>query len=255
MFRACRSWNRRQLLLVLTVFAVVAPAAPAQVLTSFAELTAVPPSGSTNRLEFTVTLPDILGGISSSDTSDVSGTLDAELAYDLVGTTPVFNGLTLTGGRVFLTDMTLDFLLGLVTITTQGMSGVPGTPAPPGAVVAGTFNGSSHQIAFDQGTIVSSGLVVDTRDLSVEPSISTGSDTGTIEILGTTLNGPTATYDVALTLPVSSIDTDIVNNITVELETSGSVRAEGSFTVVIPEPATGAMIAGCLMMSLRPRRR
>jgi len=216
------------------------------------DMVLTPPTPTANR----ITLDIDIGIDSDSDTADYSGHITVATSFDMVNLAPDFDELTFVGGTVAATDMDFNFALGLLQLTATGVAGTPTTALPPGSVTTTAFNAADHQIQFNQGMLTATGLVSQATDLAVEPATAGGSGAGVFAVTGSSVAGTTATYDVVLIMPIDSQDTSTIDTLTVTTAFTGSLRATGSFSVEIPEPATGvALIGGALALLRRPAGR
>lgn len=121
-------------------------------------LTLVPATASENRL--TVTISATSGTLTATDTetTNVSGTLSAQLNTDTTGATSQF---TIQNGNLSMTDMNFNLralgFISVATINTSGMGGTASTITPPGlatpTVSGGTFEASLHRLLINQGAI------------------------------------------------------------------------------------------------------
>jgi len=150
-------------------------------------------------------------------------------------------GLEFTGGTINFsnTGFTLDFgFLGTINASGSGISATLDTPDPPQPVSGTTFNASEHQLILNSGTFyfTASGLIGGTfepftLDLSTDPVVTTNNGTGTILISLLSVDGHTATYDIAFTMPIDFSE-EIYSDpsIILTLAGEGTLAAQGRFS-------------------------
>jgi len=215
------------------------------------DLTLTPP-GDVNTMDVVLTAEAFGNTLSDSDTATVTGNMIASLGIALDPATQEVAGveqLEFTGGTIRLSDVFLElnfgFLIGKITASGTGIAGSPDTPVPPGTVVGDEFDTAEHQVTLDQGNFhavgsgfVLGGLFPETDiDLSETPIEATSQMTGYIDVSLQSVDADTATYDVAVSLPVDfteEVYSDESFSATVSIV--GTLVAEGQFTRDIPGP-------------------
>jgi hypothetical protein len=214
------------------------------------DLAFVPPSGSTNTVDLTVTVTAYGIPKIDSDSATVSGNMRANLNCDFDPVTrqiTALTGLTFdpSGSRFEFSDVSLELnygiLIGKILIDGTDIGGTFQTPNPPGTVSAGDFDTAEHEVVLDQGTLYAdgTGLLLNglfqpmTFDLASEPITGTTEATGHISASLLSTAGYQATYDVTLTLPLS-FDQELYNDpdtgITVWVAAEGTFQTYGTFT-------------------------
>jgi hypothetical protein len=183
---------------------------------------------------------------SDSGQTSLNGTLMAELHVDTSSGFPTPTGITFNGGRVEASDVTFEFLLGIVEIQLSDLAGFPATPLPPGDITDNRFDASQHQLIINEGTIKAIGTTI---DLSTDPVLTDGEGRGSITLTQVgPAEGDLFTYDVNVSLPVSGVDTFVVENvplygsIDVDVSMAGKVEAKDRFSLSIP--AKPILLAG-----------
>ena len=228
-----------------------------------------PPAAPVNTLDVSITV-DVTGGgsIADGDTTTASGNMLADLhaTFDPAHLATV-TGLEFTGGTMAFTDMSflLDFsVFGSIAAASQGMQATPDTPVPPGSVTGTTFPGLEHDVIFNAGTVdftpsgpIAGSLSPFTYSLSANPLAVTNNAPGTLTVSAPTIVALNATYDVFLSIPVDFSEIMLQDpDVSVELSGTGTIQASGQFVRVIPEPASGVLLAlGAVAALLRRRRR
>jgi predicted enzyme related to lactoylglutathione lyase len=207
-------------------------------------LTLVPATAIENRL--TVTITANASGItaSDSDTTDVSGTLSAELNTDPTGATSEF---TLQGGNLAMTDMDFNLralgFISVATINTSGMGGTATTITPPGLVTpsvsGGTFDASLHRMLINEGaitgelTIPGDPVVPINENFATSPVEGTGSGTGSLTVTPGTVTETHRLFAVTMTLPVDFTDNQTISGTPVTIRVQGTIKATGTIAVPI----------------------
>ena len=264
-----RSFQKALFACALAGLAVLS-AAPAGAEIIPVNLTLDPPAAPINTLDVSITVTVTGGGtIADGDTTTASGNMLADLhaTFHPVTHVATVTGLEFTGGMMAFTDMS--FLLnfggfGTIGADSLGMQATPDTPVPPGSVTGTTFPALEHEVIFNAGTVdfTPTGLIAGvlapfTYDLSTNPLAVTTNAPGTLTVSPPTIVALNATYDVFLSIPVDFSEIMFQDpNASVELSGIGTIQATGQFTRVIPEPASGLLLAlGAVAALLRRRRR
>ena len=233
------------------------------------DLTLDPATPSVNTLNVDITVNVTGGGtIADGDTTTASGNMLADLhaTFNLSTHVATVTGLEFTGGTMPFTDMSflLDFsLFGSIAAVSQGMQATPDTPLPPGSVTGTTFAALEHDVIFNAGIvdITPSGMIATvlppmSHDFSTSPLAVSNNALGTLTVSTPTIVFPNATYDVSLSIPVDFDEIMFQDpNGSVELSGTGTIQASGQFTRIIPEPASGLLLAFGAAALLRRRRR
>jgi hypothetical protein len=193
-------------------------------------------------------------GSSDSDSSPVSGTLEAVLDVTTSGGIPAITGIEFTGGE-FMNDEAFHFsltVLGFLTADLEGRDfvGVPRTPLPPAPVSSDPlapltfqYDAADHVLSFNQGVIEVSGAFNETLDLSQDPvsGMPPAGSLATIELARGTTVGELTEFTATLTQPLSFLDTFEVDagivTLPVEVDVSGQAIAMGSFFLSAPTNA------------------
>lgn len=185
--------------------------------------------------------------VSDTDTSTGSGMIEADL--DVVFHPLDVTGLTFTGGRMFLTDVSFvleyGLFVGRIFAEGTGISGYLNTTDSPGPVAAGSFPTVEHEVVLDQGTAeaVPSGLLLPllvdpvTIDLSAAPVTAASMTTGTLNWALAGVSGDHAIYDADLYFPIDFVGRPESNETLIaDLAFEGLLTARGQFAVTIPHP-------------------
>ncbi len=175
-----------------------------------------------------------IGFNADKQTSDVSGTMEADLGWEFEGDGIRITELTLTGGALGFTD--LDFLLGLVEVQGRGLGGTTNTLNPPGSsvVTEGTFAAADHEMIINQGLFLVTGAP--DYDLSENPFGGSGSGEGTVSLTEIGRVGNQVTYESILTLPIAFTDQQPIapgSPIFIDIEVSGTLQGSGQFSVTV----------------------
>ena len=206
------------------------------------------PPDPMNQFDISVTAQAFGMPRSGSDTATVTGNVLAALGIEFDPVTHEVTSvdeLEFTGGTIYLSDVSLTLnygLLGTILVSGTGVSGTLDTPDPPGTVTEGTFNTAEHLVILNNGqfhaygTGAVGGLFEPiTIDLSAEPVGATTDMTGYLDASLSTVVRETATYDVAMTLPV---DFDEVvydqDRVVVTVAVVGTVESTGEFSRTVP---------------------
>lgn len=245
------------------------PAAPAGAEIIPMDLQLDPAVGSVNILDVSITA-DVTGAGSAADgdTTTASGNMLADLhaAFDPATHAATVTGLEFTGGTMAFTDMS--FLLnfggmGTVSAVSTDMQATPDTPVPPGSVTGTSFPTLEHDVIFNAGTVditpsgpIAGFLTPFTYDFSTNPLAVTNDAPGTLVVSAPIIIALNATYDVFLSVPLDFNEIMLQDpSVSVELAGTGTIQARGEFTRVIPEPASGLLMALGAAALLRRRRR
>jgi hypothetical protein len=194
-------------------------------------------------------------GLSDSDTdsSAISGTMDALLGLDFNSGNLGIKTLQFNGGDLNLVknmhfDIDISFIVPIfsIDIDTVGLGGEPDTPSPstispiarPGT--NGQFAASQHEVILNQGSINVTGDLNDTIALSSNPisGASNSATPGQVVIAQTAqdLGANTTTYSITITTPVGvqEVIEDSSSGIssTTTITGTGSVRAAVTDLVV-----------------------
>ena len=208
-----------------------------------------------------------VGSIGDDQTTTASGNVLANLyaTFDPGTHAATVTGLEFTGGTTAYADMSflLDFgVLGTIAADSAGMQSTSDTPAPPGTVTGTTFPCLEHEVIFNAGTVnfTATGLAATylppfTYDVSANPIITSANASGTLTVSAPTIVALNATYDVLLSIPLDFDESMYQDaNASVTLSGAGTIQASGQFTRVIPEPASGLLLAFGAAAALLRRR-
>ena len=173
-------------------------------------------------------------GMSDSDTTTVTGTVEADLDlyFDAgMGEVADINSIQFTGGQLNFSDMSFNLLFGAMVANATGVGGRVDSPYGAGAVMGNIFDTIDHMLILDQGVIHAAGMGEEmTIDLAVEPMALSGDETGSVSVVLESLDGDEATYSVELILPIE-YDEVILDDGTFQVNFGGSgvVTAYGYF--------------------------
>lgn len=188
-----------------------------------------------NRITVTVA-PQVVFDLSDSDTTTLTGTVDATFDIDPAAATT--RELTLTNGRANGTSMSFarSFLGQGYNITVSNLSTGLYTINPPGVVTpaTGQFAASQHRFEIDQGTISGTALgsPVNESFTPENPASGTGSGTGTVTLVPAGDSGIYRTFAVTVVMPVTINDSFVTGTTTVNVTASGTLKGTG--TVQVP---------------------
>ena len=224
------------------------------------QLNLTSPGGGTNQLTMTITEHAL--GTSDTQTGDFTGHLTADFGVTF-GPGPAFTasvtdiGYSLDSpGNLELSNMTFILVGGLEQINVTGVKGSLITPPyPPSAhgfgtvnPVTGDFAVDVHDLQLNGGNISDSlGLIDPPMDLGAAPqNLDLIGPDGTVTVTKAGQVGDEVTYNVDWTLPIQ-----FSGELPPPPETSqatiagiGQLHATGSFTHIVPEPGTIAMLLG-----------
>lgn len=183
---------------------------------------------------------------SSSDTTDLSGTIQVALEID--PDTDQVSEMTIINGTVTGTPISLSGggAAGSYSFSSNTLGGILSTPNPPGIVdpPTGDFDASQHAFEINQGVLSGTftPFVGNPTNLSFDFGSSSvtgaGSGTGNVALTPTGSTPTSKTYDVVVTLPLSVTDTfDVITGlVTATVNVTGITKAAGTVTIdVTPE--------------------
>lgn len=207
-----------------------------------------------NALSITVD-PGAEGQLEDTDTSILTGTIDAAFDVDIINHTT--SEITLSNGLVNLSDCSFSrseyfpIILKNIAYTadTTGLKAEIYTFDPPGAsiVIDDEFEAFDQAFIVNQGTLT--GEVVETpgpttpftQDYAVEPINGAGADgeLGTVTLTPNGGDASTTNYIVEITLPIASDDIRPVGDPPRDLRiaTSGTIKATGNLQVSTGTPS------------------
>ncbi len=197
----------------------------------------VPPAGSANTIDIHLSGNFLVG--SDTEQAKLSGWSDVDLDLDLSSGDPVLNGFAFRSGDISLSDVTFSLAFGAIQLGTQGLSGVPSTPSPPGPVVDGQISAEHHLFTINRGSIAAAN---ETTDFSAAPIIATGVGIGfasLTEVMPPTRD--TRQFRVRLDIPVSADEVLTVENVPllgttdINADVQGQIVAEKVFELAIPD--------------------
>ena len=213
------------------------------------DLQLLPPSGSVNKFDITVTAFASGTEEHDTDTTTVTGNALSVLTFDLDPMTceATVTGLEFTGGRIHISDpsFTLDYgWLGKINASGGNISGTLDTPSPPGSILGIIFPADEHTVTLDQGTFHASGTGLVgglfepmAINLTTQPITATPEGIGTLTVSSPAIVGRSGTYDVTLVMPVNFQERVLDNDpLFVDVAGTGSVRATAQFTQPLPDP-------------------
>ena len=230
--------------IVTLLVSAIAALAHAQADIGNGTLTLAPATAIENRL--TVTISATSGTLTAfdSDTTNVSGTLSAELNTDPTGATSQF---TIQNGSLAMADMSFNLkalgFISVATINTPGMGGTANTITPPGLVTptvsGGTFDASLHRLLINQGaitgelTIPGDPVVPINESFANSPVEGTGAGTGSLTVTPGTVTETQRFFAVTMTLPVDFTDNQTISGTPVTIRVQGTIKASGTIAVPI----------------------
>lgn len=173
--------------------------------------------------------------IPDSDTAILTGTVTAR--FDVDPQTHETSELTLSNGRADAS--TVNFSRSLLgqgyNVTATGLSAAVATKTPPGEVTpaTGEFDASKHSFTIDQGTISGTAL---TNPVNIvltpqDPFEGSGTGTGHVTLTPTGISGLYQNYAVVVTLPVQTADVFVTGTTSVDVTSSGTLKAAGTLQV------------------------
>jgi autotransporter-associated beta strand protein len=196
-----------------------------------------------NQINVTV---DPGGGLSDTDATTLSGTVDAQFEIDPIAGTA--SQLTLYNGRASATSMNFSrsTIFGGYNINATNFSSTLYTILPPGTVnpVDGLFAANQHRFDIDQGSITGStnGLIGNNSINEVlspaNPIAGNGAGTGSVALVNLGDSGNFRVFNTVVTLPVTLADTFLVGSTNVDLTGDGTLKFAG--TVQVPLGTTVA---------------
>jgi hypothetical protein len=213
----------------------------------------IDPSASNLNMDISATL---VVTRSDSDSTPISGTIDALVDLGTTAPLPPTAGLSLTGGRMYA-DESLDFsfhviLLVDVDVLIENVSATFRTPGPRGTMsLVGPdqyqFDLAQHELVVDQGTLTASGSALgdpvdEFYDLSDEPlsgSPDPGQISGTLSLRETGSDAASRSYHADLLVPINLtevIPLDDAGTIEATVTLSGSLSAAADFTAPLGPP-------------------
>jgi len=206
----------------------------------------VAPGDDANVIEIGLVLNESLV-LSDSDTSDVSGTISADLDLAVVGQDALVAGWTITGGAIGFSDVEFSLGFGLLTINGSQLGGTPTTVVAPSIVNDGLFDATDHELSINQGTFLVSGLIEDNFDLATLPFNGPGTGNGTISMTEASRSGVHVIYDVSLQLPIGFNDRVLeqpTDPVTMDVAVAGMLVGMGQVTAVVPVNPGDSVWAG-----------
>ncbi len=180
-------------------------------------------------------------GLSDTEQSNVTGTVDAVLNVDPANATT--SEFTITGANLQGSDTTFSFsiIFSTINLSLQDLGATLVTTSPPGLVDSqtGIFDASQHAITLNSGLITGTGIASSVnRDLSEEDTSQQLSGEGVISL---TPSGEG--FDVLVEAPIN-ISNDFViegaglggSNINATVSITGNIRARGFVTAPVVDP-------------------
>lgn len=203
----------------------------------------ITPEPGFNSIEITLA-PPILD--SSSDTTDLTGSLEVELDIDpdndQVSALTIING-TATGTPLSLSAST--FFVGSYDFNSTSIGAVIETPSPPGAVdpATGEFDASEHSLTVNNGSLSGSISIpllgVDDMvdfDFAALPFGGAGAGTGTVVLTPAGSTPTSKSYDVVVLFPVQIENTVDAMGFEIPITAAGIVKGVGTVSVPITPP-------------------
>jgi len=204
-------------------------------------LNLTPPSNDANRLDLTLTV----GAYGSkTDTTDLSGTMQADLLVDfdpgtLEPTVTAIAFVEETPGKILATDVHFSYAFGLIEVDSKGMKVSPNTPVPYGPVQDGRFSTLPHEVVINGGSfdarIPGSTLSINMAD---EQLRATTDATAEVDVALTAIGAEQAVYDVRLLLPMAFDEIAAQDPETIRIAGTGVIEAVGQLTHAITGPVT-----------------
>jgi hypothetical protein len=203
----------------------------------------ITPEPGFNSIEITLA-PPVLD--LSSDTTDLSGSLEVELEIDPDG--DQVSALTIINGSATGTPLSLSastFFVGSYDFNSTEIGAAIETPAPPGAVdpATGEFDASEHSLSVNSGTLSGSIsiplLSIDEMvdfDFAAVPFGGAGAGTGTVLLTPTGITPTSKSYDVVVLLPVQIENTVDAMGFEIPITAAGVVKGVGTVSVPITPP-------------------
>ena len=214
---------------------VLSVSVPAAAVIVSLPLTLSPVEDDTNRLTFDVAAFNL----SDSDTTDLTGSVDAQLELSLSPTEATVTGVRFDGGMVDASDLDFDFgfFVTLASIDGRDLGGEVLTPTSGFSnVIGGSFPTEDHVLRINRGTLKGSLLAsaIDV-DLAAEPIELTQVGTATVELLEMNSDGNQRTYKTTMTLPVDAVENlEITPEEAAVVQVAGAIVATGTFEVDLP---------------------
>lgn len=190
---------------------------------------------------------------SSSDTSELTGTIEVQL--NISPSTNTTDELTIISANVNGSDVSLSAgnFLASYSFETDGLGFSAETPEPPGTVepATGEFDAEQHTINVDRGTLGGEAKIIgSTQDISYDFSeegfVGQGAGTGTVSITPGRIEGRKLFFNVVLEFP-TLIDQpieaeDLPVDATVKIE--GTLKAVGETFIEFPDYSDWAAEVG-----------
>lgn len=223
---------KRLRLLQICLLAMIASSADALVVD--VPITLLPATSDANRLNLSATAE----GFSDSDSSDLAGTVAAQLQLDFGPEGTAATGIRFNGGDITATDVDFEFVFIVPVATVAGRDLVADLSTPGGLfspISGGMFPTQNHQLTLYQGTLTGTGLASSLQiDLSTEPLAFTDDQPSTIEIIESNLGNGLLGYTVNLTLPIDAVEDVSSDTIAASVTATGTVSASGTFQLQFP---------------------
>jgi hypothetical protein len=212
-------------------------AAPALAIPATTTLALVENDPVFNKLRITVDPQIPLVDLSDTEVTTLTGSVTA--AFDVDPLRHQTSTMTLSDGRAHATPVTFSrsVLFGTYsyTVTASGLSAAVYTLIPPGAVdpPTGNFDASQHAFSLDSGSLtgVALGNPIDIGLTPEEPLAGAGNGIGQVTL---TPSGTTALhqlYDVVVTLPIATSDAFEAGGTSVNVTSTGILKAAGTLEV------------------------
>lgn len=221
---------------VLTTALAVAltQGSPAEALEVDVTLTLPQANAAVNRIDLTAAS----GTFSGSDTTDLSGNIEARLELDPLTLGVVATGIRFASSSLAATDVQInapDFLTEL-TVSSLGLGGELATTIPGFSPVSlGNFSTADHSLNLNHGTVSLAGLANEVIDLATDPVRLADEDTASLSLTVISTVGDTLTYGVIVELPIDAT-TVLLESPEATLRALGNLRAVGSFEYTPPMP-------------------
>ena len=190
----------------------------------------VPATGTTNVLDF-----DLNAGIlgNDSDSSNISGTLNASVDLVFNGSSYDVTGYSIAGGSFDATDVSFSLIFG-VSAVTSNMGGDVMTISPPSPVVGGMFDAADQLITINRGSIDAAG---NSFDFAAMPISAPGQGTGSIALTPQSTTPFVEVYDVMVSIPTNFTqdfvipDVPLFGDVDATISGSGMLVSAGTVTI------------------------
>ena len=202
-------------------------------------LNLIPATSEDNTLALSLSV----GEISSADTSQVSGTINARL--DIAPNTGTISSIELLSGDVTATAVEFEARglsnILIYSINTTNLGATVDTPSPPAPVSNGETAAELHDLIINSGSLSGTSLAGDIPSQDFADNNVTGSGTlGDVVTITSALSiGSTPTsqvFDLSFSFPVAISQDVEAEGLAATITANGLVRAIGQATIAVAPP-------------------